>query len=864
MAKFRNIIAVLAIILTTVLFTALFTIAVSQEQTFQEQNFRQMGGAMHGSFKNLTREQLEILQEDSLIREAATRLFLGMPQDAPFRKDHVEVSYMDALCAKYSFCNPEEGRLPQEGTMEAAVDTRVLQLLGVEPRLGEEFTITYNLGNIMGEDRQITTAFTLCGWWEYDAASTASHILVPLSYAQEVLSGYERQGEQDTTGTWDLNVMLSSSLRIREDLETVLGNHGYQGENSSGENYIALGVGWAFTGAQLSQNMDVTGIAGAIAALLLIVFSGYLIIYNVFRISVTGDIRYYGLLKTIGTTGRQIKRILRIQAIWLSVIGIPIGLLLGWLAGSVLTPVVMSSMGYEKTSVSAHPLIFLTAALFSFITVLLSLRKPAKLAARVSPVEAVRYTESSMKKKAKKGERGGKVSRMALANLGRSKSKTVLVVASLSLAVVLLNITVTFTNGFDMDKYLEKFVCTDFIYGHADYFRSGFRNELQEIGEDMISQIENRESITESGRIYGQTDLILQYVPEELLRERYAPYYEDMTELDAYLDGLERDEQGLVEDSIRLYGMEGLPLSMLTAIDGDLSKLLEKGWIAAVIMEDDYGKPQEDTNHYQVGDRVKVLYVDEYDYIDSATGESADESTPEERMELKIIRSHEAVYTVCARVTMRSTMSYRRYGTEEMILPAEEFTRQTESSALMTYLFNTTKETNQSMEEFLKEFTGQIETAYDYESKQSYVDLFDNYRNMFLLMGTVLSIIVGMIGVLNYVNAIVTGVISRKREFAILQAVGMTGSQMKKMLILEGGIYGILAILLALLLDRILSPLIGGVLGSMFWFYSHHATIVPILCVLPAFLLFGILIPLIAYRVIGRQTLVERIRESET
>ena len=60
----------------------------------------------------------------------------------------------------------------------------------------------------------------------------------------------------------------------------------------------------------------------AVAAfLLLVIFTGYLIIYNIFQISVAGDIRFYGLLKTIGTTPRQLKRIIRQQALLLCLIG---------------------------------------------------------------------------------------------------------------------------------------------------------------------------------------------------------------------------------------------------------------------------------------------------------------------------------------------------------------------------------------------------------------------------------------------------------------------------------------------------------------------------------------------------------------
>ena len=97
-------------------------------------------------------------------------------------------------------------------------------------------------------------------------------------------------------------------------------------------------------------------------------FTGYLIIYNVFQISVTNDIRFYGLLKTIGTTGRQIKALLRQQALLLSCIGIPIGLVLGWMVGGLLAPMVIQRLDGVVSTVSVHPLIFVGSALFALFT----------------------------------------------------------------------------------------------------------------------------------------------------------------------------------------------------------------------------------------------------------------------------------------------------------------------------------------------------------------------------------------------------------------------------------------------------------------------------------------------------------------
>lgn len=462
----RNLIAVLAIALTTVLFTTLFTIAMSINDGFQQSNFRQVGGFSHGGFKYLTEEQFETLREDPLIREWGLRRFLGMPYDEPFNKDHVEVGYSDANQAHWMFCDPVEGRLPQEGTNEAATDTHVLELLGVEPELGAAFTMTFEV-----DGHETTQTFTLCGWWERDDAVVASHVLIPQSRVEAVLDevGVTPPGEDGMTGTWNLDVMLNSAMHIERDLNQILENHGYQSESlAEGDNYIRTGVNWGYTGAQLSGNIDLSTMLMIVLVLLLIIFTGYLIIYNVFQISVTNDIRFYGLLKTIGTTPRQLRRIIRQQGLMMSVVGIPLGLVIGYLVGGQLTPVIVAQLNGVVSVVSVSPLIFLASALFSLITVLLSCRKPGRMAAKVSPVEAVRYTEgSNLKTKAKRRKKGVSLLAMAWANLGRSRGKTVITVLSLALAVVLLTMTVTFTNGFDMDKYISNFTASDFIVADA-------------------------------------------------------------------------------------------------------------------------------------------------------------------------------------------------------------------------------------------------------------------------------------------------------------------------------------------------------------------------------------------------------------
>ena len=867
-AKTRNLIAILAIALTTLLFTSLFTIAMSINDGFQESNFRQCGGWSHGGFKYLTEQQYDELKDDPLIKEYGLRRFLGMPREEPFTKSHVEVGYSDAKQAHWMYCDPIEGRLPQEGTNEAATDLRVLELLGVDPVLGNEFTVTFDV-----DGHETTQTFTLCGWWEYDEAIVANHILIPESRVDAILAevGVDPNNSADgMTGTWNMDVMFSNSFSIRENLETILANHGYQTESrSAGDNYITIGVNWGYSGAQLTDSIDPMTVLAITAVLLLIIFTGYLIIYNVFQISVVGDIRFYGLLKTIGTTGKQIKRIIRQQALLLSAAGIPLGLLLGWVIGAKLTPVIVARLNGIVSVVSISPIIFIGAAIFALFTVLLSCRKPGKMAARVSPVEAVRYTDASgVKKKSKKSGKGVSLFAMARVNLGRNRSKTVITILSLSLSVVLLNTTVMFTNGFDMDKYLARNSVSDFIVSDAGYFQPGTNWSSEAVPEELMNALQTQGGITEGGQIYGKTTPVQEFITEDYYRAAHGQWNSEET-LDALIAMEERNGDGQIADNAQLYGMEKYALDKLTVLDGDISKLYEPGgrYIAAVYEDDDYGNPYMDSHWARLGDTITLRYLEEWEYYNPVTGEIYEDPgtiQADEPYRTRAVKYRDVEYEVAALVLVPHALSYRYFGQDAFVLNDQTFIQDTGTSTVMLYAFDTTEESNANMEAFLADYTQNVNPAYDYESKATYVAQFESFRSMFLLLGSVLSFIVGLVGVLNFINAILTGIITRRREFAMLQAIGMTGRQLQIMLVDEGLLYALGSVLFSLVLSLVTGPLASTALSSMFWFFTYRLTLTPILVVAPLFAILGALVPLLVYRHVAKATIVERLRENET
>ena len=865
--RLKNFVSVFAIALTTVLFTALFTVLLSIKDGYEAQNFRQVGSYSHGEFKYLTREQVDELSPDKDIKEYGLRRVVGIPKKEPFLKNQVEISFCEANTAKWMFIEPVKGSLPREGTNEAATDTTVLALLGVEPVIGTEFTMTFDV-----DGTEVTETFVLSGYWEYDPVIVANHVLIPLSRAEEIFTKYDIQFTNEIIGSWNMDVMFNNSSRIPEKLSNILERHGYQTKDRYGDNYIAIGVNWGYISTELFANIDFMFVLAMAAVLLLIIFTGYLVIYNVFRISVANDIRFYGMLKTIGTTGRQLKRIIRQQALCLSVVGIPVGLISGWLVGGGLTKIVTSQLKGVGNEVSGNLWIFIGSALFSLFTVFISCRRPGKLAAAVSPIEAVRYTESegSLKKlRSGKAGKGASLPKMAWANLGRSRSKTAVTVISLSLSLVLLTVTVTFAGGFDMDKYLRN-MQVDFMVGDAGYFQSDPDASLG-VSEDLILQLKEQGGIAAGGRVYRKSSPCYQYVTEEAYRNRRYFWPEEALE---YWINTDNREQGLLEDNVQLCGMEPFILDHMKVVEGDLSKLYGEGnYIAAVY----YGAEDESSllrgfSWAKVGDKVLVRYADELEYYNPDTGEvypNYESIRDDQLYSTRPLGGQLVEYEVIAIVEWSPKLSYRYAVGGEYILNAETFKEHTGTDSVMFFAFDMEEETEEGegytdrMESFLADYTENVDPRFDYESKATYAAQFEEHRSMYIISGGVLSFIVGLVGVLNFMNVIVTGILSRKRELAVMQSVGMTGKQLKAVLVMEGLYYGGLAVMAALFLAVVTMPVAPEVMNGIVWFFTYHFTLWPILAVAPIFALLGVLIPLEAYRFMAKKSVVERLREAE-
>lgn len=133
-------------------------------------------------------------------------------------------------------------------------------------------------------------------------------------------------------------------------------------------------------------------------------------------------------------------------------------------------------------------------------------------------------------------------------------------------------------------------------------------------------------------------------------------------------------------------------------------------------------------------------------------------------------------------------------------------------------------------------------------------------KQVYLLVGGVLSLLLALIGILNFVNAFITSIQARKNELAVMQSVGMTYRQLRTMLIGEGLSYILLTAIIALTAGTVLTYLLVRAFSAQMWMFSYHFVIWPILLRIPILALISLLVPAACCRLLKSSSIVERLR----
>lgn len=815
--KKRNVILLIAIALTTIMLTTLFTVGSSVMKSIEISTTYQVGTSSHAGFKFLTQEEYNELAEDTHISDLSYNIIVAEPQNDELYKDYTEIRYTEAENAKHSYAMPSQGRLPEEYN-EIATCTTVLDAFGLPYELGQSIHL-----KMSNRERLYEGDFVVCGIWEKPVSTIANQIFVSKAFQEEFSPVWKNREDYDRAmaansyfGSINPDFNFGTSFNISGQMDKLKERHGFGEE-------INDGVNWAYAASEL----DFTSVMIVVIILLMIVLSGYLIIHNIFLIAVTSDIHYYGLLKTIGTANKQLKRIVLNQALSLSIIAIPVGLILGFVTSFFVFPLVVANMTIQDCRIIPNVWVFVACALFAWITVRISCFKPCKYIRKISPVEAVRYTDVTTGKLSKK-RKSKKVSTLSMAweNLKRNKPRTVAVILSLALSVIMINVTVSIVACMDPEKYISSFANADFTIADASVFNPSLSgavydgvsfNDIQVIKENMKS--------AETGAIFMSESL--QNLDGEPY-ERFVGLYEEHPEWFIYnMADKPYYDQIVYEDrmiSSHIYGVGEIVFDKMemdtTNVDWEK---FSSGKYAIVSSPLETGGNDSEYAFYHVGDKIEVTLPDgsskEYEVL--GIGDVSYAMGPEHSHGMDIY----------------ITISDKEYLN---ILPDVE--------GALKYFINVNDDALEEAEKFISDYCNGVNAKLSYTSRKTYLKEFQETIDLFLVIGGALSAILALIGILNLVNLTYTSIHERMQELKVLSAIGMTKKQIASMLSYEGMLRVLITFVVVLSFGQLLNYVIVYLMAGEMIMFSYKYVVWPMLLCIPVYVLIAAVIPRIVMK----------------
>lgn len=580
----------------------------------------------------------------------------------------------------------------------------------------------------------------------------------------------------------------------------------------------------------LIKNNTLASFASAcVLVCVIIIFTSVFCIKNSFDISIGEKIRQYGMLSSVGATGKQIRKNVFFEAFLLGVIGIPLGLLLGHLATAILL-VISNRM---LADMLAFQLVFafswyavLLAVVLGFVTLFFSAKRSAKKASRISPIQAIRNSDDL--KNSNKAVRtpkwicrifgiGGEI---AHKNLQRSKKKYRTTVVSIVICVTVFVAMSSFVNlGFGMIK--AEIDASDY---NLSIGCAGTKETLEEVDQvwqlEGIRQMSSCNSTQISCQNYDYTKKYLELVPDA--NETYEDEDGQMQAVyAAYMNLYLLDDitfQSYVEDTLHL----------------DYEAVREKGIllndiIEAVEVEDGTYKDMEVEKYaYQKGDIIKAVFDETEDAIEIP------------------------IAAVAKEVPFGLYVGY-----VPTVLVSESYADLVFAHAPYQYIFIDASDASQVQDQLEIIFGDETYNISNVEENAKAIQSLITLVGIFLYG---LIIVISLISVTNIFNTITTNMNLRKREFAMLQSVGMTKREFNRMIQLESLFYGTKALVIGLPIGCVLSYVIYRVMSEGDMILRYHLPIRAMLLAVAAVFLLITCIMRYSVRRISKQNIIETIR----
>ena len=723
--KRRNLMIIIAISL------AAFLMSMCGTLFFAFQESQNNMATFQASYDNLTEDKIEKLRHQPEIEMVASLYNLGeikMPEGYS-----LYLAYMDdAACyiARNQF-TLKDGTMPSKEN-EIAVDREMVNKYFSNTAIGDKISFQIN-----GKSQD----FVISGITESSAESQGNYSCYISKSFVENSSNYNPAKYQSYVCFADAD---STSKEILKERIASIGKE--------------IGADYSLSFLFFRENMGLSfeNILTFVSLSVLVLFAGITVIQSIFRISINEKIRNFGQLRTLGTTALQIKKMINYESRYLSWLGIPPGIVLGAIVGTVLGSNEFSS-GFSPINI---PFVMIGVSIICTLMVKLSVRKPLKIAATTSPIEAVRYIAyRNAPMQSRKHNKKISPYSLALLNLGRDKKKTASTLLSLIFGGLLLFISASAAVSNTPEQFVrEKF----FVNGGS------FRIYLS---EESVGKNETNNPLNES-------------LKEELLNTKGIQKIIPL-----------RDSVGMCHYSINGNATEGMcDIISVQSTEGNFS------FVEQHLIDGQMPKNQ-----------FEVLLTDGYMELGVTKG------TP-----IKITNSGEEIECIVSGFFDKSFVGTEN-GTDA-IDPANLIITQELAQQLFTNTENfaysweiiTDKTYNDEIESAIQQKITSKEKGLSICSYNDVVEYMESSMNLLFGSLQMLSLLILLFGIINLINMTLSNHQARKQEISTLRSVGLSLKQLYRSLITEGLLYVLVSFGIVLLVGIPIAIPVSKAVGILF------------------------------------------------
>ena len=723
--KRRNFMIIIAISL------AAFLMSMCGTLFFAFQESQNNMATFQASYDNLTEDKIEKLRHQPEIEMVASLYNLGeikMPDGYS-----LYLAYMDdAACyiARNQF-TLKDGTMPSKEN-EIAVDREMVNKYFSNTAIGDEISFQIN-----GKSQD----FVISGITESSTESQGNYSCYISKSFVENSSNYNPAKYQSYVCFADAD---STSKEILKERIASIGKE--------------IGADYSLSFLFFRENMGLSfeNILTFVSLSVLVLFAGITVIQSIFRISINEKIRNFGQLRTLGTTALQIKKMINYESRYLSWLGIPPGIVLGAIVGTVLGSNEFSS-GFSPINI---PFVMIGVSIICTLMVKLSVRKPLKIAATTSPIEAVRYIAyRNAPMQSRKHNKKISPYSLALLNLGRDKKKTASTLLSLIFGGLLLFISASAAVSNTPEQFVrEKF----FVNGGS------FRIYLS---EESVGKNEANNSLNESLR-------------EELLNTKGIQKIIPL-----------RDSVGMCHYSINGNVTEGM-----CDIISDQSTEGNFSFVEQHLIDGQMPKNQ-----------FEVLLTDGYMELGVTKG------TP-----IKITNSGEEIECIVSGFFDKSFVGTEN-GTDAIdpanLIITQELAQQlfpnTENFAYSWEII-TDKTYNDEIESAIQQKITSKEKGLSICSYNDVVEYMESSMNLLFGSLQMLSLLILLFGIISLINMTLSNHQARKQEISTLRSVGLSLKQLYRSLITEGLLYVLVSFGIVLLVGIPIAIPVSKAVGILF------------------------------------------------